>query len=107
MEKPNRSENKYWTGTHNFDELQFAEDLEEYIYELEQKLVNPIEPQVSWQWHKAENEMPKIHEYVLIKTPFCKYPMIVGYWRGDDWYDCDKEIIVRNVTDWMPLPLSS
>ena len=34
MEKPKRSNEKYWTGTNQFDEIQFANDLEEYITEL-------------------------------------------------------------------------
>ena len=37
MEKPKRSNEKYWTGTNQFDEIQYANDLEEYITELEVK----------------------------------------------------------------------
>jgi len=44
MDRPKRSNNKYWIGTNNFNELQFAEDLEEYAYELEEKLTHITEP---------------------------------------------------------------
>jgi hypothetical protein len=34
MNKPKRTDDKYWTGTRNFDHLQFEGDLEEYIETL-------------------------------------------------------------------------
>jgi len=33
--RPKRTDNKYWTGTRNFDHIQFEQDLEEYIDEIE------------------------------------------------------------------------
>ena len=38
MNKPKRSEDKYWGGTRNFNELQFISDLEDYIIYLEQQI---------------------------------------------------------------------
>jgi len=35
MKAPCRVDDKYWTGTKDFDHIQFETDLEEYIYELE------------------------------------------------------------------------
>jgi len=35
MNRPKRSNDKYWQGTRNFDHIQFETDLEEYIDELE------------------------------------------------------------------------
>lgn len=43
MLKPNRSDEKYWIGITNFDQIQYEDDLDEYIYELEEKL-NDIDP---------------------------------------------------------------
>lgn len=33
--RPKRSDNKYWTGTRNFNHLQYESDLEDYISDLE------------------------------------------------------------------------
>jgi len=38
MRQPKRSDDKYWTGTRNFDEIQFISDLEDYIYSLEERI---------------------------------------------------------------------
>ena len=35
MKQPKRSDDKYWTGTREFNEIQYAEDLEKYITVLE------------------------------------------------------------------------
>ena len=35
MKQPKRSDDKYWTGTREFNEIQYAEDLEKYIMVLE------------------------------------------------------------------------
>jgi len=37
MKKPKRSDDKYWTGTRNFDNIQYESDLEDYIIDLEAK----------------------------------------------------------------------
>ena len=44
MTKPKRNNDKYWTGTNKFDEIEYADDLEEYISELEVKLSGQPEP---------------------------------------------------------------
>jgi hypothetical protein len=38
MKEPKRSDEKYWTGTNKFNEIEFADDLQGYISELEDKL---------------------------------------------------------------------
>ena len=37
MNRPKRSEYKYWTGTRNFNHIQYETDLEDYIDELEEQ----------------------------------------------------------------------
>ena len=39
MNKPKRTDDKYWTGTRNFDHIQYETDLENYIDYLEAKNV--------------------------------------------------------------------
>lgn len=36
VNKPKRSDSKYWTGTRQFDHLAYESDLEDYISELEE-----------------------------------------------------------------------
>lgn len=38
MNKPKRSDDKYWTGTRDFDDIQFISDLEDYIFSLEERI---------------------------------------------------------------------
>ena len=38
MNKPKRSDDKYWTGTRRFDDIQFISDLEDYIFSLEERI---------------------------------------------------------------------
>lgn len=35
MDKPKRSDDKYWTGTRDFDQFDYEDDLDEYICEIE------------------------------------------------------------------------
>ncbi len=35
MRKPERSDEKYWTGTRNFNHIQYESDLEDYVVYLE------------------------------------------------------------------------
>lgn len=35
--RPKRSDHKYWTGTRNFNHIQYESDLEDYISDLEVK----------------------------------------------------------------------
>lgn len=38
--KPKRSDDKYWVGTRNFNNIQFEDDLESYIIDLEFQVDN-------------------------------------------------------------------
>ena len=38
MLQPKRSDDKYWTGTRNFDTIQFISDLEDFIYYLYERI---------------------------------------------------------------------
>lgn len=35
--RPKRTDDKYWTGTRNFNHIQYESDLEDYIIDLENK----------------------------------------------------------------------
>ena len=93
MEKPKRSDEKYWTGTNQFDEIQFANDLEEYITELEAKLANPTEPLTKPPCGKWTKEKPK-EPCVFMTKMWNKSLGIFDYniWRfekikdDDGWY---------------------
>ena len=50
-----------------------------------------------------EEQLPKNNEYVLVKTPFCKYPAAVAYWNGTDWIDTTDKCKIMNVEWWRPL----
>jgi len=39
--RPKRSDDKYWTGTSNFNHIQYEMDLEDYIDDMEAKDVPP------------------------------------------------------------------
>jgi len=52
------------------------------------------------EWISVEKEMPPKNEYVLMNTPFCKYPADVGYYNGYDWFSCEKNIITHNIEFW-------
>ncbi len=47
----------------------------------------------------AKDNMPKKGEYVLIQTPYCKYPATVGFWNGLKWLDSERTEIF-NVDKW-------
>ena len=66
MTKPKRNNDKYWTGTNKFDEIEYADDLEEYISELEVKLSGQLEPQVK----PASTDIEKQESMVTILSQF-------------------------------------
>lgn len=87
MEKPKRSYEKYWTGTNQFDEIQFANDLEEYITALEVKLVAPTDGNLY--------EL-KLHEGISAVSlgksaeTYWQILRVPGGWIYTYW-DCEKE----------------
>ena len=50
-----------------------------------------------------EESLPERNKYVLVKTPFCKYPAAVAYWNGIDWIDTTDKCKIMNVEWWRPL----
>lgn len=56
-------------------------------------------------WISIKDKTPDTKEYVLIETPFCKYPAIVGFWDGYYWRDADGATIIKNVSFWKPIRL--
>jgi len=38
--------------------------------------------------------------YVLVETPYCRYPFCVALYNGSDWIDVDTRTVVMNVKFW-------
>jgi len=55
-------------------------------------------------WENVKNKMPKINEYVLVHTPFCKYKCAVAFWNGVDWRSADNKDELWNINNWQVLP---
>lgn len=58
---------------------------------------------VSSRFNLVADVMPAINEYVLIKTPYCKYPATVGFWNGVKWLAADDKCEIFNVSEWLSL----
>jgi len=85
LNKPKRSENKYWTGTRNFDEIHYADDLEEYISELEEKLAIQVKSKVKQlpiteDLIKEATEILKLRAMTLEVPEFMKKQKILVEW---------------------------
>jgi len=59
MKRPKRSDDKYWTGTRDFDERQYRVDLDTYICHLEASL--PTEKDVE-EWVATARENATVDE---------------------------------------------
>ena len=70
MYKPKRSDEKYWTGTNQFDEIQYANELEEYIFELEAELANLTGPLTNNEGIKMDflTFEEKLNKYIYLKA---------------------------------------
>lgn len=58
---------------------------------------------VSSRFNLVADVMPARNEYVLIKTPYCKYPATVGFWNGVKWLAADDKCEIFNVSEWLSL----
>lgn len=58
---------------------------------------------VSSRFNLVADVMPARNEYVLIKTPHCKYPATVGFWNGIKWLAADDKCEIVNVSEWLAL----
>ena len=58
---------------------------------------------VSSRFNLVADVMPARNEYVLIKTPYCKYPATVGFWNGVKWLAVDDKCEIFNVSEWLSL----
>ena len=80
MKQPKRSDNKYWTGTREFNEIQYAEDLEKYIMVLE---------------HHSEDLAINFANWVETLSPAAR----VSVWSKDGQYQglfsMDKEQLLK------------
>ena len=52
------------------------------------------------QFISINDYLPEHNKYVLVKTPFCKYPAAVAYWNGVDWIDTADKCKIMNVEWW-------
>lgn len=50
-------------------------------------------------WHDTETLMPLRNDFVLVRTPFCRYPATVAFYNGIDWIGADDHKIL-NVSLW-------
>lgn len=53
----------------------------------------------TFKWEIVSKKMPPRNKFVLISTPYCKYPFCSGYYNGIAWHDSDKKVI-ENVKFW-------
>lgn len=58
---------------------------------------------IAMEFISINNYLPEHNKYVLVKTPFCKYPAAVAYWNGVDWIDTTDKCKIMNVEWWRPL----
>jgi len=58
---------------------------------------------VSIRFNLVTDVMPGRNEYVLVKTPHCKYPATVGFWNGVKWLAVDDKCEIANVSEWLSL----
>ena len=74
-----------------------------YSTEQAQKNTDKQIQRVSSHFNLVADVMPSRNEYVLVKTPFCKYPATVGYWNGAKWLAADDKCEIVNVSEWLAL----
>lgn len=60
MRKPKRNDDKYWTGTRNFNHIQYESDLEDYIIDLESESEQYILANVICRFNTSDKRMVKV-----------------------------------------------
>lgn len=81
-----------------------APDAPSVATELEELFLKLLPIQhVSSRFNLVADVMPARNEYVLIKTPYCKYPATVGFWNGVKWLAADDKCEIFNVSEWLSL----
>lgn len=74
-----------------------------YSIEQEKKNTDKRIKRVSSHFNLVDDVMPSRNEYVLVKTPHCKYPATVGFWNGVKWLAVDDKCEIMNVSEWLSL----
>lgn len=74
-----------------------------YSTEQAQKNTDKQIQRVSSHFNLVADVMPSRNEYVLVKTPHCKYPATVGFWNGVKWLAVDDKCEIMNVSEWLSL----
>lgn len=65
--RPKRTDDKYWTGTRNFNHIQYESDLEDYIIDLENETQQLRQPAVSGR----SEQLKAIEELIDIAQDCC------------------------------------
>lgn len=53
-------------------------------------------------WNNVDNLMPLRHKFVLVETPYCRYPFTVAFYNGVDWVAAD-DVKTLNVQLWVDI----
>lgn len=64
---------------------------------------SPNIQRINKEFNLVSNAMPPINEYVLVKTPYCKYPATVAYYNGIKWLAADDKCEIFNIEEWLSL----
>lgn len=54
-------------------------------------------------WTNIKKKYPERGKWVIVDTPYCKYPAAIARWNGFDWHSPDV-VEVWNVSYWMDIP---
>lgn len=54
-------------------------------------------------FNSIEDQMPEKHQCVLVRTPYCRFPVCVGFFNGTNWIDTTDRTVIMNVKYWRPL----
>jgi len=114
MEKPKRSDSKYWNGTRNFNDMKYDSDLDEYICELEEKVSNRLEKLVSkgavqpvfaCRIVDAKIRKPEINQSVIAKGDKPEF-IAEAKWDGQMWWRNNNGYgftVGFDVTEWIEM----
>ena len=56
-------------------------------------------------WHSVSKLLPKKGEYVLVKTPYCRYPATVSFYNGVEWRSAEDKGVILNVEEWQRIQI--
>lgn len=102
--KPKRADDKYWNGTRNFNHIQYENDLEDYVTDLEIQIIP---------WIKVSEEtLPKPETTknengVITQTVNAELLVYDGESIWDDTYsfdlESDRDWMLKNITHYVEI----